>query len=166
MSCALDRQTDLHITHTHMHTLVHIHMHTLVHIHMHTLVHTYVRTYTHTHTHTHTHTRTHTHTHTHTQLFGGLLIALESLPSWISWMKYLSFVRYSLEVRVCVCVLYNRPFPTITNYDVIGRWSVRVENGSSTCTRKRLKSLFPVRTAWRHYCLPSDLCPCEEVHPA
>ena len=34
------------------------------------------------------------------QLFGGLLITLESLPAWIGWMKYLSFVRYIMEVSI------------------------------------------------------------------
>lgn len=32
------------------------------------------------------------------QLFGGLLIALDSLPEWIGWFKYLSFMRYGIEV--------------------------------------------------------------------
>ncbi len=34
----------------------------------------------------------------YTQLFGGLLVALQSLPGWIEWMKFLSFIRYSIEV--------------------------------------------------------------------
>ena len=33
------------------------------------------------------------------QLFGGQLIALESLPAWISWLKFLSFIRYTIEVH-------------------------------------------------------------------
>ena len=33
------------------------------------------------------------------QLFAGFLIALSSLPEWISWIKYLSLFKYSLEVR-------------------------------------------------------------------
>ena len=32
------------------------------------------------------------------QLFGGALIGLSSLPSWIRWMKYISVFRYSVEV--------------------------------------------------------------------
>lgn len=32
------------------------------------------------------------------QLFGGLLIALESLPPWVQWLKYFSFIRYGIEV--------------------------------------------------------------------
>ncbi|XP_064387241.1 broad substrate specificity ATP-binding cassette transporter ABCG2-like [Halichondria panicea] len=30
-------------------------------------------------------------------LFGGFLIGLSSIPDWISWMKYLSIFRYSIE---------------------------------------------------------------------
>ena len=37
------------------------------------------------------------------QLFGGLLIALESLPPWVQWLKYFSFIRYGIEVS---CVQY------------------------------------------------------------
>jgi hypothetical protein len=33
------------------------------------------------------------------QLFGGALIGLSGLPAWISWMKYVSVFRYSVEVR-------------------------------------------------------------------
>ena len=33
------------------------------------------------------------------QLFGGFLIALDSLPGWIHWMKYLSLFRYAIEVK-------------------------------------------------------------------
>ena len=42
------------------------------------------------------------------------MIALDSLPKWIGWFRYLSFMRYAIEVslflhavhtsnRVCVC---------------------------------------------------------------
>ena len=41
------------------------------------------------------------------QLFGGLLIALESLPPWVQWLKYLSFIRYGIEVSfTCVKLVY------------------------------------------------------------
>ncbi len=61
-------------THTHTHTHTHIHTrtqtHTHKHTHTHSLSHKHTHSYTHTHTHTHTHTlslsQTHTHTHTHT----------------------------------------------------------------------------------------------------
>jgi len=32
------------------------------------------------------------------QLFAGLLVNVDSLGDWISWIKYLSCVRYSLNV--------------------------------------------------------------------
>jgi len=31
-------------------------------------------------------------------MFAGLLVNVDSLGSWISWIKYLSCVRYSLNV--------------------------------------------------------------------
>ena len=34
------------------------------------------------------------------QLFGGFLIALESLPNWLHWLKYASFFRYATEVSI------------------------------------------------------------------
>ena len=33
------------------------------------------------------------------QLFGGFLISLDSLPVYVSWLKYLSIFRYATEVR-------------------------------------------------------------------
>lgn len=30
-------------------------------------------------------------------LFAGLLVSLESLPVWVSWFQYLSFMRYATE---------------------------------------------------------------------
>lgn len=38
------------------------------------------------------------------QLFGGFFIALDSLPVWVSWLKWLSIFRYGVEVRTYVCV--------------------------------------------------------------
>jgi len=32
------------------------------------------------------------------QMFAGLLVNVDSLGDWISWIKYLSCVRYSLNV--------------------------------------------------------------------
>ena len=50
----------------------------------------------------------HIHVHPHfVQLFGGFFIALDSLPVWLRWIKYLSLFRYGLEVgdmAVCVCL--------------------------------------------------------------
>ena len=70
-------------------------------------------TYTYT-IYTQTH-KIHTHACTHTtvlccvQLFGGLLVALNSLPSWIGWMKYISFIRYATEV---IYIVYTHlPIP-------------------------------------------------------
>lgn len=40
------------------------------------------------------------------QLFGGLLIALESLPPWVQWLKYFSFIRYGIEVSYVYAKLY------------------------------------------------------------
>ena len=34
------------------------------------------------------------------QLFGGFLIALDSLPQWLQWLKYGSFFRYGTEASV------------------------------------------------------------------
>ncbi len=34
------------------------------------------------------------------QQFGGVLIALESLPDWIGWLQCVSFLRYAVEVTV------------------------------------------------------------------
>lgn len=34
------------------------------------------------------------------QLFGGFLIALQSLPNWLQWLKYASFFRYATEVGI------------------------------------------------------------------
>ena len=49
------------------------------------------------------------------QLFGGLLIALESLPVWISWLKFLSFIRYAMEVHI-----------TRVSLNIIGHYRVLV----------------------------------------
>ncbi len=38
------------------------------------------------------------------QQFGGVLIALESLPDWIGWLQYVSFLRYAVEVRMRLLV--------------------------------------------------------------
>ncbi len=34
------------------------------------------------------------------QLFGGFFIALDSLPIWVQWVKWLSIFRYGVEVCV------------------------------------------------------------------
>jgi len=33
------------------------------------------------------------------QIFGGLLVNVGSLGTWLSWMQYLSCARYSINVR-------------------------------------------------------------------
>ena len=32
------------------------------------------------------------------QLFGGVLVSLESLGDWVRWVHYLSFSKYGVEV--------------------------------------------------------------------
>lgn len=32
------------------------------------------------------------------QLFGGAIVSLESLGDWVSWLRYLSFAKYGVEV--------------------------------------------------------------------
>lgn len=49
------------------------------------------------------------------QLFGGFLIALQSLPNWLQWFKYASFFRYATEVGInyyCVEYKFNCCSPT------------------------------------------------------
>jgi len=53
------------------------------------------------------------------QMFAGLLVNVDSLGDWISWIKYLSCVRYSLNVsrffashQCCVAGLLSRIFFT------------------------------------------------------
>ena len=52
----------------------------------------------------------------HFQLFGGFLIALDSLPGWIRWMKYLSLFRYSVEVKRCTSLKW---FPFLSHWYLI-----------------------------------------------
>ena len=33
------------------------------------------------------------------QLFAGLLISLDSLPVWVSWVQHISFIQYGVEVN-------------------------------------------------------------------
>ena len=37
------------------------------------------------------------------EFFGGLLIALESLPAWISWLKFLIFICYTISFSYGNC---------------------------------------------------------------
>ena len=34
------------------------------------------------------------------QVFGGVLVNLNSLLNWLSWLKYLSIFRYAIEVII------------------------------------------------------------------
>lgn len=57
-------------------------------------------------------------------LFGGLLITLQSLPTWIHWMKYLSFVRYIMEGFVnneVVGLMFSAQVNTTINGTIVER---------------------------------------------
>ena len=48
--------------------------------------------------------------HSYLQLFAGLLVSLESLPVWVSWFQYLSFMRYATEVQYNITQYINMQY--------------------------------------------------------
>ena len=81
------------------------------------------------------------------QLFGGFFIALDSLPVWLRWIKYLSLFRYALEassMAVCVSVFgLSSLIPRLSNAHAII---------DDLCTCKD-KLLFLTGTKAINYCV-------------